>query len=156
MLMVLKLMSRMQYGTTKYCSAFLHNKLCNNRNCVFLHNTGEDSNNDSCQDISSMNAIGRDSREQGISSLISQSQATDKIYASRARKGPPQTSEVPLKWPYGIIGGQSSSQPLPLEPLRMRGTHGEQKHEVSGRITTKNGRRAPSLCFWNHTSIRTR
>ncbi|EOD52506.1 putative ccr4-not core complex subunit not4 protein [Neofusicoccum parvum UCRNP2] len=28
---------RAQYGTTKYCSAYLRNEQCNNRNCMFLH-----------------------------------------------------------------------------------------------------------------------
>ena len=28
---------RAQYGTIKYCSSFLRNEQCNNRNCTFLH-----------------------------------------------------------------------------------------------------------------------
>lgn len=34
---------RAQYGTTKYCSSFLRNEQCGNRNCTFLHETGEES-----------------------------------------------------------------------------------------------------------------
>lgn len=49
-------LSRAQYGTTKYCSAFLQDKACNNRNCTFLHETGDDNNSFSRQDLSSMNA----------------------------------------------------------------------------------------------------
>jgi CCR4-NOT transcription complex subunit 4 len=48
---------RAQYGTTKYCSAFLRNENCNNRNCMFLHETGEDSDSFSRQDLSSFNAL---------------------------------------------------------------------------------------------------
>ncbi|KAJ5347189.1 uncharacterized protein N7506_000442 [Penicillium brevicompactum] len=48
---------RAQYGTTKYCSSFLRNEPCNNRNCTFLHETGEDSDSYSRQDLSSMNTI---------------------------------------------------------------------------------------------------
>ncbi|KAJ5383678.1 Nucleotide-binding alpha-beta plait [Penicillium concentricum] len=48
---------RAQYGTTKYCSSFLRNEQCNNRNCTFLHETGEDSDSYSRQDLSSMNSI---------------------------------------------------------------------------------------------------
>ncbi|KAJ5776327.1 uncharacterized protein N7511_001338 [Penicillium nucicola] len=48
---------RAQYGTTKYCSSFLRNEQCNNRNCTFLHETGEDSDSYSRQDLSSMNTI---------------------------------------------------------------------------------------------------
>ena len=48
---------RAQYGTTKYCSAFLRNEICNNRSCMFLHETGEDSESFSRQDLSSFNAL---------------------------------------------------------------------------------------------------
>ncbi|KAL4899799.1 hypothetical protein BDW74DRAFT_163012 [Aspergillus multicolor] len=48
---------RAQYGTTKYCSSFLRNEQCHNRNCTFLHETGEDSDSYSRQDLSSMNTI---------------------------------------------------------------------------------------------------
>ncbi|KAF2097991.1 hypothetical protein NA57DRAFT_15230, partial [Rhizodiscina lignyota] len=34
---------RAQYGTTKYCSAFLRGENCTNRNCMFLHEPGEES-----------------------------------------------------------------------------------------------------------------
>ncbi|KAL4896129.1 hypothetical protein BDV59DRAFT_172126 [Aspergillus ambiguus] len=48
---------RAQYGTTKYCSSFLRNEQCHNRNCTFLHETGEDSDSYSRQDLSSINTI---------------------------------------------------------------------------------------------------
>ncbi|KAL2818768.1 hypothetical protein BDW59DRAFT_151806 [Aspergillus cavernicola] len=50
-------MLRAQYGTTKYCSSFLRNEQCHNRNCTFLHETGEDSDSYSRQDLSSMNTL---------------------------------------------------------------------------------------------------
>lgn len=40
---------RAQYGTTKYCSAYLRGELCNNRNCTFLHESGEDGQSSSLQ-----------------------------------------------------------------------------------------------------------
>lgn len=48
---------RAQYGTTKYCSSFLRNETCNNRNCTFLHETGEDGDSFSRQDLSSINTL---------------------------------------------------------------------------------------------------
>ncbi|KAH0263638.1 hypothetical protein KCU71_g20348, partial [Aureobasidium melanogenum] len=33
---------RAQFGTTKYCSAYLRNEQCTNRNCMFLHEPGEE------------------------------------------------------------------------------------------------------------------
>lgn len=46
---------RAQFGTTKYCSAYLRNETCNNRNCMFLHDSGEEYKNVSRQDASKMN-----------------------------------------------------------------------------------------------------
>ncbi|KAJ4509288.1 transcriptional repressor general negative regulator of transcription subunit 4 [Exophiala dermatitidis] len=40
---------RAQYGTTKYCSAFLRGETCTNKNCSFLHETGEDGQHSSLQ-----------------------------------------------------------------------------------------------------------
>ncbi|KAL9039460.1 MAG: hypothetical protein Q9180_002515, partial [Flavoplaca navasiana] len=48
---------RAQYGTTKYCSAYLRNETCNNRECMFLHEQGEDDDSFSRQDLSSINAV---------------------------------------------------------------------------------------------------
>lgn len=40
---------RAQFGTTKYCSAYLRGEICNNKNCSFLHETGEDGQSTSLQ-----------------------------------------------------------------------------------------------------------
>ncbi|KAF1813220.1 hypothetical protein P152DRAFT_465880 [Eremomyces bilateralis CBS 781.70] len=45
-----------QYGTTKYCSAYLRNETCSNRNCMFLHEAGDENETFSRKDMSSMNA----------------------------------------------------------------------------------------------------
>jgi CCR4-NOT transcription complex subunit 4 len=42
-------MLRAQFGTTKYCSAFLRGEVCQNKNCSFLHETGEDGHGSSIQ-----------------------------------------------------------------------------------------------------------
>ncbi|OKL61253.1 hypothetical protein UA08_03391 [Talaromyces atroroseus] len=57
---------RAQYGTTKYCSSFLRNEQCNNRNCTFLHETGDDSESYSRQDLSSMNTAQRHGYQNGV------------------------------------------------------------------------------------------
>lgn len=46
---------RAQFGTTKYCSAYLRNEQCQNRNCMFLHEPGEEKDSFTRQDLSSMN-----------------------------------------------------------------------------------------------------
>jgi CCR4-NOT transcription complex subunit 4 len=48
---------RAQFGTTKYCSAYLRNEQCTNRNCMFLHEPGEENDSFTRQDLSSMNVI---------------------------------------------------------------------------------------------------
>lgn len=55
---------RAQYGTTKYCSAFLRGEQCNNRNCSFLHETGDDNETYSRQDLSSVNTAQRHGHHQ--------------------------------------------------------------------------------------------
>ncbi|KAL3471545.1 hypothetical protein BJX99DRAFT_237338 [Aspergillus californicus] len=59
---------RAQYGTTKYCSSFLRNEQCHNRNCTFLHETGEDGDSYSRQDLSSMNTLSSQRPNGGVAS----------------------------------------------------------------------------------------
>ncbi|KAF2830892.1 hypothetical protein CC86DRAFT_379108 [Ophiobolus disseminans] len=59
---------RAQYGTTKYCSAYLRGEQCNNRNCMFLHEPGEDDDSFTRQDLSMMNSIQTQQPAQSTSS----------------------------------------------------------------------------------------
>ena len=47
---------RAQFGTTKYCSAYLRGENCANRSCMFLHEPGEANESYSRADLSSLNA----------------------------------------------------------------------------------------------------
>jgi CCR4-NOT transcription complex subunit 4 len=47
---------RAQFGTTKYCSAYLRGEMCTNRNCMFLHEPGEANESYSRADLSALNA----------------------------------------------------------------------------------------------------
>jgi CCR4-NOT transcription complex subunit 4 len=47
---------RAQFGTTKYCSAFLRGETCSNRQCMFLHEQGETTESYSRADLSALNA----------------------------------------------------------------------------------------------------
>lgn len=40
---------RAQFGTTKYCSAYLRGEACNNKSCSFLHESGEEGQSSSLQ-----------------------------------------------------------------------------------------------------------
>ncbi|KAL8285498.1 hypothetical protein RB600_009765 [Gaeumannomyces tritici] len=46
-----------QLGTTKYCSAWLRHEQCSNRQCMFLHELGDEEDSYTRQDLSSMNSI---------------------------------------------------------------------------------------------------
>ncbi|KAK8903912.1 hypothetical protein QC760_007352 [Botrytis cinerea] len=48
---------RAQLGTTKYCSAYLRNENCTNKNCMFLHEPGDNDDSYSRQDLSSINSV---------------------------------------------------------------------------------------------------
>ncbi|KAK4128088.1 hypothetical protein N657DRAFT_675922 [Parathielavia appendiculata] len=48
---------RAQLGTTKYCSAWLRHEQCTNRQCMFLHELGDEEDSYSRQDLSSINSI---------------------------------------------------------------------------------------------------
>ncbi|KAK4549545.1 hypothetical protein LTR36_006542 [Oleoguttula mirabilis] len=47
---------RAQFGTTKYCSAYLRGEQCSNRQCMFLHEPGEANESYSRADLSALNA----------------------------------------------------------------------------------------------------
>lgn len=46
-----------QLGTTKYCSAWLRHEQCTNRNCMFLHELGDEEDSYTRQDLSSLNSM---------------------------------------------------------------------------------------------------
>lgn len=48
---------RAQLGTTKYCSAYLRNETCTNKQCMFLHEPGDNEDSYSRQDLSSINSV---------------------------------------------------------------------------------------------------
>jgi len=93
---------RAQHGTTKYCSAFLRNESCGNRNCTFLHETGEDNDSFSRQDLSSMNALSTQRPAQQASS-------------SRSTQQPPQPQPPTQQAPQTIF---AASQPGPSPAAR--------------------------------------
>ncbi|TAQ85983.1 hypothetical protein B7494_g5691 [Chlorociboria aeruginascens] len=48
---------RAQLGTTKYCSAYLRSETCTNKQCMFLHEPGDNDDSYSRQDLSSINSV---------------------------------------------------------------------------------------------------
>ncbi|KAI1826703.1 hypothetical protein F4861DRAFT_529629 [Xylaria intraflava] len=79
-----------QLGTTKYCSAWLRHEQCGNRQCMFLHELGDEEDSYSRQDLSSLNSV---HTQRPLSNTASSSRS-----ASR-----PQAPTAPL---------QATSQPM--------------------------------------------
>ena len=78
-------MCRAQYGTTKYCSAYLRSEVCNNKSCTFLHETGEDGHDTTLQnDSSHPKAVSRSNYTSQTSSI----QSTTRPMQPAAAPGP--------------------------------------------------------------------
>ena len=86
--------SRAQYGTTKYCSAYLRSEVCNNKGCMFLHETGEDNDSFSRQDLSSMNAVS--TQRSAPSSAIGASSIKPTQQPSPPQPQPPPQQTLPV------------------------------------------------------------
>ncbi|KAI4151659.1 MAG: hypothetical protein LQ341_000876 [Variospora aurantia] len=90
---------RAQYGTTKYCSAYLRNETCNNRNCMFLHEQGEDHDSFSRQDLSSINAV---------STQRPAAQSSSSTSAPKPNQQPPQPQPPPQQAPQLVTAASHS------------------------------------------------
>ncbi|KAL8949354.1 MAG: hypothetical protein Q9222_004528 [Ikaeria aurantiellina] len=90
---------RAQYGTTKYCSAYLRNETCTNRSCMFLHEQGEDHDSFSRQDLSSINAV---------STQRPAPQASSSSSAAKPNQQPPQPQPPPQQAPQVVTAASHS------------------------------------------------
>ncbi|KAF1984876.1 hypothetical protein K402DRAFT_413592 [Aulographum hederae CBS 113979] len=94
---------RAQYGTTKYCSAYLRNETCNNRQCMFLHEPGEENESFTRQDLSSYNAKATQQPSQARSTSTPQPQPPAQSQAPVAAA--PENATTPFR------GGENSPEP---------------------------------------------
>ncbi|EER41497.1 CCR4-NOT core complex subunit Not4 [Histoplasma capsulatum H143] len=118
---------RAQYGTTKYCSSFLRNEQCNNRNCTFLHETGEDNDSFSRQDLSSMNTMS--SQRAHPNPPNGPGPSTYSPYTHHAQ--PVRTSSHPIQLPAGA------------QPMRRQNSRDE-----TGNRTNTDSSALPSSASW--------
>ncbi|KAF3917706.1 hypothetical protein ABW20_dc0100060 [Dactylellina cionopaga] len=89
---------RATYGTTKYCSAYLRNEQCPNKNCMFLHEQGEEVDSYTRQDLSSFNA--QSSQRSGSSRTTGPSQPPPQPQPPVAAAAPAQSTPVlPVRVP---------------------------------------------------------
>ncbi|KAI0169352.1 hypothetical protein GGR52DRAFT_574574 [Hypoxylon sp. FL1284] len=76
-----------QLGTTKYCSAWLRHEQCGNRQCMFLHELGDEEDSYSRQDLSSLNSV-HTQRPLASSSSRSASRQQTQAHASTTASQP--------------------------------------------------------------------
>ena len=84
---------RAQCGTTKYCSAYLRNETCSNRNCMFLHEPGEANESYSRADLSALNVgstqqEGEEARPPPPQSLQPMAASSQPMARQRSEDGP--------------------------------------------------------------------
>ncbi|PNS14963.1 hypothetical protein CAC42_2192 [Sphaceloma murrayae] len=106
---------RAQFGTTKYCSAYLRNEQCQNRNCMFLHEPGEDKDSFTRQDLSSMN-VASTQQQSGTTTQPSQPppQSQQPVAAARPEStAPSATSVEPGPGPALPSSASWASKPYP-------------------------------------------
>ncbi|KAL8716763.1 MAG: hypothetical protein Q9225_005930 [Loekoesia sp. 1 TL-2023] len=116
---------RAQYGTTKYCSAYLRNETCNNRQCMFLHEQGEDHDSFSRQDLSSINAVSTQRPAPSSSSS-----------AAKSSQQPPQPQPPPQQAPQVVTAASHSMA-----------RHGSRDEPMS-RSDSGDGSALPSSASW--------
>ncbi|KAJ5219490.1 uncharacterized protein N7498_001589 [Penicillium cinerascens] len=104
---------RAQYGTTKYCSSFLRNEQCNNRNCTFLHETGEDSESYSRSDLSSLNTLSSQRQHHPSSTPQCPSRSTDLTHDATAANWANKDAAAIRTRRASLTGSQASQSPRP-------------------------------------------
>ncbi|KAE8453180.1 hypothetical protein EG329_011247 [Mollisiaceae sp. DMI_Dod_QoI] len=82
---------RAQLGTTKYCSAYLRNETCTNKNCMFLHEPGDNNDSYSRQDLSSLNSV---NTQRPLAATASASASTSSRQAAQVQAPIPQAQPV--------------------------------------------------------------
>ncbi|MBE7180748.1 MAG: hypothetical protein INR71_05995, partial [Terriglobus roseus] len=118
---------RAQYGTTKYCSAYLRGDNCGNRNCMFLHEAAEDNESFTRHDLSAMNAT----------SSQRPAQAAASSRTAQIQPPPPQ-SQQPMS---------AASQPMQRE------SSGDGVASPTG--STADGPALPSTASWGNRALQT-
>ncbi|KAH0536927.1 hypothetical protein FGG08_006229 [Glutinoglossum americanum] len=85
-----------QYGTTKYCSAYLRNEQCSNKNCMFLHEPGEENDSFTRQDLSSMNVVSTQRPAQSVASSAATAERPHSQTQHSQSQPPPQQAPMPV------------------------------------------------------------
>ncbi|ORY61304.1 uncharacterized protein BCR38DRAFT_347967 [Pseudomassariella vexata] len=80
-----------QLGTTKYCSAWLRHEQCGNRQCMFLHERGDEDDSYSREELSSLNSV--QSQRPFSNNAGSSSRSVSRQQTSAPQPAPAATSQ---------------------------------------------------------------
>ena len=120
---------RAQLGTTKYCSAWLRHEQCTNRQCMFLHELGDEEDSYTRQDLSSMNSI---STQRPLPTAGGPSRS-----ASRQQAHPQQNQQAQQ--------AQASPAPAPQAMVRSSSKDGSENDDSSALPSSANWARNPQV-----------
>ncbi|KAI1504657.1 hypothetical protein F5X99DRAFT_405656 [Biscogniauxia marginata] len=124
-----------QLGTTKYCSAWLRHEQCGNRQCMFLHEQGDEEDSYSRQDLSSLNSVHTQRPLNNAGSSSSRS-------GSRA-----QTSAVPSSQPMARTSSKEGSDAGdgPALPASANWARSTQQRSRRGSHATSGAASSPAI-----------
>ena len=98
---------RAQLGTTKYCSAWLRHEQCTNRQCMFLHEQGDEEDSYTRQDLSSMNSI---NSQRPFANQGSSSRSVSRQQMQPQPSQPSQPSQVATSQPMARSSSKDGSE----------------------------------------------
>src|SRR3569833_3213017 len=98
---------RAQLGTTKYCSAWLRHEQCTNRQCMFLHEQGDEEDSYTRQDLSSMNSI---NSQRPFANQGSSSRSVSRLQMQPQPSQPSQPSQVATSQPKARSSSKDGSE----------------------------------------------
>ncbi|KAH6647616.1 hypothetical protein BKA67DRAFT_523676 [Truncatella angustata] len=130
---------RAQLGTTKYCSAWLRNEQCGNRQCMFLHELGEEEDSYTRQDLSSLNSI---HTQRPLSNAPGSSRS-----ASRLQGGPAQQPPPPIAQPMVRTSSKEGSDmgDGPILPATANWARTTQQRSRRGSHATSGAASSPAI-----------
>ncbi|KAL1867867.1 transcriptional repressor general negative regulator of transcription subunit 4 [Diaporthe australafricana] len=126
-----------QLGTTKYCSAWLRYEQCNNRQCMFLHELGDEEDSYTRQDLSSLNSAMQTQRPYGG--------GNSSRSASRQQGPPPQSYQAPQPMVRTSSKDGSESGDAPALPASANWARSQQQRSRRGSHATSGAASSPAV-----------
>jgi CCR4-NOT transcription complex subunit 4 len=132
---------RAQLGTTKYCSAYLRNETCTNKQCMFLHEPGDNEESYSRQDLSSINSVGT---QRPLPSSSSSSRQVAQTQAPLQQVQPVAAASQPMVRDSSKDGSDSGDGSA-LPSSASWANRGTQQLSRRGSITTSHAASSPAV-----------